>query len=355
MLNNIFNNEKTKNDEHIDNEQEWEYICDHCGFLSMVARNCPVCKVPLIDMMIPDNMTNCSICGFLYNPRDGMENSPYDGICGHCYMDYDMDKKSTNIIIPPKNTAQKTTSTPTIEKYTIEKSKIDQIFEKFTKPEIEPNTLTLTPYAYTKLMTYVHLIDSEIAGMGKVEDGVISDVGLYKQEVTGTTADTVDNNDLIDFFNRYPSNEWSKWCLQWHSHVNMSPTPSHTDTQNNDDLLKTGFERGFYPLIINKRGEYTLKYRARLTDARGGARIKPTVDFLEEIPLNEYYEKEMELKFPNNTLNDGEINSVIDECVNDIEMYVQKKTYTTQYNYNYNNPVHGAYVNSDSYWDKYKK
>jgi len=34
--------------------QELEYICKHCGFLSMVARNCPVCKVPLTYTTIPD-------------------------------------------------------------------------------------------------------------------------------------------------------------------------------------------------------------------------------------------------------------------------------------------------------------
>lgn len=113
------------------------------------------------------------------------------------------------------------------------------------------------PTAWCKMMTLVQKTSTEIAWHMLIEKTsktsyVISDVLVYPQTVTGTTADTDDTKYAL-WVNALPDDEFNHMRGQGHSHVNMGVSPSGVDTGYYEDLLNT-MSKGFYLfMILNKK------------------------------------------------------------------------------------------------------
>lgn len=127
----------------------------------------------------------------------------------------------------------------------------------FAPPKYE--TLKMRSKAYIKLMCYCYLAgDQEITGLGRIKDGEIVDFKIPYQEVGGATADATDEA-MIDLMREIPIDEIKEWELDWHSHVNMSVTPSATDWENYELMSMARGGNQFPLMIVNKKGEFTLK------------------------------------------------------------------------------------------------
>ena len=127
------------------------------------------------------------------------------------------------------------------------------------KPEY--TKLTFTSKAYLKLIAFINLIgDYEISGFARIEDvngeAYITDVDILKQRVKGAYVEASEDA-VMDFLRRIPKEQYGQWTLDWHSHVNMSTSPSGTDWNNYAEMLTARMGKQFPFMIVNKREEIT--------------------------------------------------------------------------------------------------
>lgn len=118
--------------------------------------------------------------------------------------------------------------------------------------------LLIPAHIEQRLNAYVHGVDGEIAGMGKVEkrgDGnlYLVDIAIYEQEVTGGTAD-LSTEALAKFLTELVQRGESPkdWYLWWHSHNNFPAYFSGTDTGTIESSVE--FDH-VVSLVVNKRRE----------------------------------------------------------------------------------------------------
>lgn len=112
--------------------------------------------------------------------------------------------------------------------------------------------------AYRKMYALVDNFDTEIAWhcLARRDDKgkyTITDVIVYPQVVTGATVNTDQEKYQMWLF-ELPDEVFPLVRCQGHSHVNMSTSPSGTDTNYYDQIVETlGEEDFFIFMILNKR------------------------------------------------------------------------------------------------------
>ena len=112
--------------------------------------------------------------------------------------------------------------------------------------------LEFTPYAWVKINCYINIIgDLEVTGLGKIEDGLITDVKLLHQRVKPAFVEC-NPEAIADFMREVGMREISKWKLDWHSHVNMATSPSGTDWNNYEVMSELREGQQFPVMIVNK-------------------------------------------------------------------------------------------------------
>lgn len=140
---------------------------------------------------------------------------------------------------------------------------------KWAKPKEEPPTgiVRFTEHALAKLTSLVMLADKEVAwhGLGeKLDKGLylIDDIIIYKQTVGPATVRVDDlqyTNWNTDMCCNHPE-QFARMCLHGHSHVNMGTSPSATDRDLQDDVIKMIPKDGFYIfMIMNKSFEINFR------------------------------------------------------------------------------------------------
>lgn len=124
-----------------------------------------------------------------------------------------------------------------------------------------------TEVAWLKMQTLIREFDKEVAWHGVAYRGedetkdeyIISDILVYPQEVTGVTVNT-DQEKYQNWLMGQEDEVFNNIRMQGHSHVNMSTSPSATDTDHQEKILAQLDDTMFYIfLIYNKRGEKTVK------------------------------------------------------------------------------------------------
>ena len=104
------------------------------------------------------------------------------------------------------------------------------------KPETKPKII-FTPMAYLKLRFLMANFDKEVGFYGIVEKAdealwyTIHDIRVYPQKVTAATI-TTDEIELGAWYDSMGDEEFNHKRAHFHSHVNMSPTPSSTDQED---------------------------------------------------------------------------------------------------------------------------
>lgn len=100
-----------------------------------------------------------------------------------------------------------------------------------------------TPLAYTKMQALLQGFTTEIAWHGLVLRGddpydfIVYDIVTHKQTVTGSKVDTEDD-EYREFLMSLSDDDAAHLCLQAHSHVNMTTTPSGTDLAHQANIIK---------------------------------------------------------------------------------------------------------------------
>ena len=135
-------------------------------------------------------------------------------------------------------------------------------------PEFERDAVILfTQEAFIKLMSLVMSFDKEVGWycttdrVGELDDDVyiIKDVLVFPQEVTGTTVDSDDEARVL-WFDSLPVDVLKEIRCDCHSHVNMGVSPSQTDINDMQSVLKNLTDDAFRIFMIwNKKLECTAK------------------------------------------------------------------------------------------------
>lgn len=123
-----------------------------------------------------------------------------------------------------------------------------------------------TAEAYLKMITLLNAFDTEVAWHGVVErqaefenDFVISDILVYPQEVSGATVNT-DQEGYQQWLMSVDDEVANHLHMQGHSHVWMKTSPSGTDLNHQEEIIKQLDGDMFYIFMIwNKRLERTIK------------------------------------------------------------------------------------------------
>lgn len=121
-------------------------------------------------------------------------------------------------------------------------------------------TLYYTPDAYLKITALVNKFDTEVGWHGlvrKVDDKtyLIYDILVYKQEVTGATVNT-DQDEYVEFLKNLTDEQAEHMFYHGHSHVNMGVFASSVDMDHRARLIQCADENGFWIFQIwNKRKE----------------------------------------------------------------------------------------------------
>lgn len=122
----------------------------------------------------------------------------------------------------------------------------------YTKPVYKQ--LTISNYAWIKLMAFIHLVgEYEISGFGRIKDETVIDFDIIRQEVKSAYVES-DADSVLEFIMNTKPEERSEWILDWHSHVNMGTTPSTTDWTNYYEMLTARQNKQFPAIIVNKKG-----------------------------------------------------------------------------------------------------
>ncbi len=128
-----------------------------------------------------------------------------------------------------------------------------------------------------RIHAYVMSVNSEIAGMGKLEEVDANtvrlvDIAIYDQEVTATTADLSDTAIAKWMGELLAKGESPKaWRLWWHSHHTMEAFFSGTDTATMDRQTEGDY---MVSLVVNQRRER----KARLDMYRPFRLMLSTID-----------------------------------------------------------------------------
>lgn len=118
--------------------------------------------------------------------------------------------------------------------------------------------LFIEDIAYSKMFALVDNFNTEIAwhGLARRDDEgkyTITDVVVYPQVVTGATVNT-DQEKYQMWLYELPDEVFPQVRAQCHSHVNMSTSPSGTDTNYYDQIVEQLGDEDFYIfMILNKR------------------------------------------------------------------------------------------------------
>lgn len=157
--------------------------------------------------------------------------------------------------------------------------------------------------AWQKICGYVDLCDTEISGLGRVEEMgdnfIVRDVAILEQEVSGAHA-TMEAKALANFQEEMvrAGKSLKGWVFWWHSHVNMQAYFSGTDTGTMD--TSTDFPY-LISLVTNKRRDV----QARI-DIHKPARL--------------YAEMEVQVL-------DDKNDAIIEECRAEIALKIKKPIY----------------------------
>ncbi|GEM_PF-6752321 len=119
-----------------------------------------------------------------------------------------------------------------------------------------PEKITFTSEAWIKMNCYVQLVGKlEIAGFGKIENGVVTDIAILPNQIVKSSHAEADAVAVASFMASVPRKELHKWVLDWHSHANISMVqPSKTDMDNYEEINDLRDKEGFPYLIINRAG-----------------------------------------------------------------------------------------------------
>jgi hypothetical protein len=133
--------------------------------------------------------------------------------------------------------------------------------ENTIKGKVIIPTILWAPEAWLKLQTLVTNSKEEVAWHGlmrKLEDEdeyLVYDIIVYPQQVNGSSAYT-DQEEYAKWMQSLPDEVFNNLRMQGHSHVNMSTSPSGTDTGLYNTMLNALNRIPFYMFMItNKRGE----------------------------------------------------------------------------------------------------
>jgi hypothetical protein len=141
-------------------------------------------------------------------------------------------------------------------------------YAAYDPPEDDAITVEIPVPIWQKMMTYVRLCDTEVAGLGyvRVLDNnriVVEDVFILKQTVSAGNA-TFDDVAYHEFImNLVNENERRAAAgkpevlarIQWHSHVNMQAFFSSVDEQ----VIRNCTSEWRVSLVVNKRGEHAIR------------------------------------------------------------------------------------------------
>ncbi len=173
--------------------------------------------------------------------------------------------------------------------------KIDNVLEQ----QIEKPTIFFTKLAKDKMVYLVDKCDKEVAWHGLVtfdeakHTYIIEDIIVYPQTATATTV-TTDDAEIANWFNSLDDDTFFKIRLQGHSHVNMSASPSVTDTTYYNDLLQNLGDDDYYIfMILNKKNSIFIN----IYDYAQNVIFETkdiTIQYEEELdPYKEWYEQSM--------------------------------------------------------------
>ena len=132
-------------------------------------------------------------------------------------------------------------------------------------PEKAEAVIRFSEKAWLKQNALISTYDKEVAWHGlarrgedeSVNEYFIDDIIVYPQKVSGATVET-DKDEYQTWLLSQGPEVMSKIRMQGHSHVNMSTTPSGTDTGYYKEILDQLFMDSFYIFMIwNKKGEKT--------------------------------------------------------------------------------------------------
>lgn len=160
-----------------------------------------------------------------------------------------------------------------------------------------------TPYAYQKLLYFLHIGDTEVGGFGILDEedpSVIIDFCLVKQECTSATVDLMDLDKYVDEMvdeGISPNRSFRVWI---HTHPGSSPNPSSTDWKTFNELMEN---YPWFAMLIIDRSHNTYGY-LKLTQGPGlSKQVDISIDWnypCQEIDFqeldNEYCEKVTEKK-----------------------------------------------------------
>lgn len=115
-------------------------------------------------------------------------------------------------------------------------------------------TLVFTEHAWYQMHYLAEACSIEISAMGYLQEGtdnVVEGFVVPKQTCTGVST-VMDSDDLLRLQLQMQEEhgvDLSRWCVWWHSHVNMGVSPSGTDEDNIENLASGRF---LWSVITNK-------------------------------------------------------------------------------------------------------
>lgn len=127
-------------------------------------------------------------------------------------------------------------------------------------------TVVFSHTAYLKMIRLIQDFSTEVGWHGVVERDPesqevfhIKDILVYPQIVTEATVDT-DQEAYQQWLMDLDDDTFSKLRFHGHSHVDFSPTPSKTDLDHQQKILRQLDDDMFYIFQVqNKKGKYTIK------------------------------------------------------------------------------------------------
>jgi hypothetical protein len=158
--------------------------------------------------------------------------------------------------------------------------------------------------AYEKVKSFVTECEKEIMGIGKIKvvrPGIIlvEDIQIFEQEVTSASTE-FDKDKFMEFIaGRVREGDVQDWRLWWHSHADMSPFWSVTDTDNIERIGETA--DWMLSIVFNHKLEYKSRldiFRpTRLTEEEGHI----TIDYPINDEIKDWARKEIEEKVTEKT------------------------------------------------------
>lgn len=125
-------------------------------------------------------------------------------------------------------------------------------------------TITFKPLCWQKMKELVKASGDEIAWHGFVKrenmDFTVYDIIMYPQYNSAARTESDEEEYSKWILRQYDFENFCDMKLHGHSHVNMGCTPSGTDMQFRQNILKNLKKDSFYIFIImNKQGSFTIE------------------------------------------------------------------------------------------------